>query len=323
MELYLFNISKLLFVLLIFYFCLFKNYRLLEKLFSIYILIILMIFIDVSYFADFYQYINWVNVHQLYHHDFIYANLMFSIGEFAEPDFALKLFLFIFYLITIVLFCKYNTMLFITSPVIIECILNSQRTSICLTLITYILFFGFSLNALGFILNFYIHRYFSFYAVILNLLKLFKSKYIINISILVLGIIGYYYSSVYNTYLDNLSDYVYFFVDKGKSWTEFYNTSSHGAWGKFTTLMVTISPAVIVLLNHNDNECRRVILPIIGTVFIILIFGPIIPIIYRLSIIPYLLLCIVKIKSLMALIFKYIIMLYGLLHFVFKIKFLI
>ena len=87
--------------------------------------------------------------------------------------------------------------------------------------------------------------------------------------------------------------------------------------------MVTISPAVIVLLNHNDNECRRVILPIIGTVFIILIFGPIIPIIYRLSIIPYLLLCIVKIKSLMALIFKYIIMLYGLLHFVFKIKFLI
>ena len=184
----------------------------LEKLFSIYILIILIIFIDVSYFADFYQYINWVNVHQLYHHDFIYANLMFSIGEFAEPDFALKLFLFIFYLITIVLFCKYNTMLFITSPVIIECILNSQRTSICLTLITYILFFGFSLNALGFILNFYIHRYFSFYAVILNLLKLFKSKYIINISILVLGIIGYYYSSVYNTYLDNLSDYVYFLL---------------------------------------------------------------------------------------------------------------
>ena len=125
MIVYFSYVCKFIFVFVNLFISLSKDHRLLEKLFSIFILFLLSFFIHKSYYSDFSQYIIWVRNFQSSHHDFIYTNLMYYIGLLFEPEVGLRVFLFTFYSFIILFLCKYNTILFVSCPLIIDCIFPS------------------------------------------------------------------------------------------------------------------------------------------------------------------------------------------------------
>ena len=136
-----------------------------------------------------------------------------------------------------------------------------------------------------------------------------------------MGVICFFSNGIVHNKLELLNEYVYNFVATGRSWSEIYGISKATTWGSISLTCIIITPSIIIFLNFKNCDPDYVINSIIGITILILILGPTFSVMYRLLLIPYLLLTLVKIKSLPALFIKSLMTLYNLLHFVLKINF--
>ena len=288
-----------------------QRYRLIEKLFAITLLAFLTINLNAYYFSDFINYVEWIkNSETIVHRDYLFTQVLKILNLFPNAETSLRMFLFTFYSILIITFCRHNTILFVVNPIILDCIFNSQRAGIAISLITIFFMKKPLLNILIFPVVFFFHKYFSVYIFLIQSTKLFKLKFKLFFIIFISSVIAYFFSNNYYSELDNINRFAYMFINSGKGWSEFYDTGGGSLWGKVSRFVVVSIPAILTILSFQSVN-TKIATAILVTTTLILILGPSFSIFYRLSLLSYLLLTQIKIKNPNAQLIKLICVLIG------------
>ena len=287
------------------------RFRIIEKLIAIFLLAYLSINLNVNYFQDFAQYVEWIiKSHTVVHRDYLFTAVMKVLNLFPDAATSLRCFIFLFYTLIMINFSKHNTMLFMTNPIILDCLFNSQRAGIALSLITILFFQKPITNVVGYCIIFYVHRYLSVFMFLTQAAKLFTHKYKITILIFCISMILFFNSGIYHNLLINIKNIIYLLVDHGKSWSEFYSGESGSLRGNLSRFVNVSTPAILVTLCSKHVD-KKILSAILITTSLILILGHSFPAVYRLSLVSYLLLTRVEISSSKAQILKILVIVLG------------
>lgn len=289
----------------------YPKFRLIEKFIAIFLFAYISINLDINYFSDFPLYVEWISEANLIsHRDYVFSQIMKVLNIFPNAEISLRVFLFLFYSLLIMVFCKHNVMLFVTSPVILDCLFNSQRAGIALSLIAVFFFKKPILNAIAFFFVFFIHRYLSIFMIVTQSTKKLKLNPKFAIIIWTISVILFFNSDSYHSALSGIRTFAYFFIDYGKGWDEFFLNPDESLRQVLSRFLNLSAPAILTILCFKHVNIALLYTILITTSFI-LILGPSFSSVYRLSIIPYLLLTQVEIKRLDAQLLKTLMIIIG------------
>ena len=245
---------------------------------------------DTYYYSDFPQYINWIEVAPTGHRDYLFDTIMYILSQFNNAEVTLRFFLLFFYATIILLYCKQNAILFVSSPLVLDIVFNSIRAGLALSLLTIFLFRRPTLNLLIFATLFFVHRYLSVILLPFQMIKKMNINKNKLLGIFILSAIAFFVAHEFDDKLMALKAIVYIFIDHGKDWEEFYaQTDTAISIQQKLTWFIKISlPSLIALLCMKRNDQSLIVVIVIAT-SVVLILSSAFPVVLRLSIIPYLL----------------------------------
>lgn len=319
----LFSILFIITFLLCFIFISFlPRYRIIEKIFAITILFFLCFSLDPYYYTDFSHYVSWIiSSEQMIHYDYIFNQLLRLLNLLPNPDISLRLFIFLFYAYIFSVNSRYNLFFFITNPLILDCIFNSQRSSFALSLIFVFFSSSIFMKLLCYAFTFYIHRLFSCIMIVVIISRKLYFNYKTCLFILFIGILSFIFAKQYSDIFEHTRSFIYLFVSSGKNWDEFYVMSLGSAWSSLSRLIITISPIVLILFNWRHTN-KKIAVTVLITTLLILIFCFAFPVIYRLVIFNYLLLTKVNLKDSKSIVLKFLLSLFGIHNLLFDVEYI-